>query len=163
MALRVGLSFSSRSSAGSVTFSEQLYLSTDLLRSGVIFVLLQHLEAGIKRREMVRWLNKWTARFFNFNQMVLSRTALHLHIHVNMTSSTHTNTRTQLDLRSILIGTGQLVGNEISQLTVHLPATYHLLLSIQHTMQNGKLPSIYSKRELVNNNIGKLQSFSGLL
>ena len=75
-----------------------------------------------------------------------------------MTSSTHTHTHThmQLDLRCrMIVSTGQLVGNEVSQLFAHLPATHHLLLSIQHTMQTGN--SVYSKRERerVNNNSGE--------
>lgn len=50
-----------------------------------------------------------------------------------------------LDLRcSLVVSTGQLEGNEVSQLCAHLPATHHLLLSKQHTMQSGKLPSASS-------------------
>lgn len=40
-------------------------------------------------------------------------------------------------LRSLGLLTEQLVGNEVSQLPAHLPATQHLRLSIQHTMQTG--------------------------
>ena len=48
-----------------------------------------------------------------------------------------------LDLRCrLLVSTGQLVGDEASQLSAHLPATHHRLLSVQHTMHSGNLPSI---------------------
>lgn len=46
--------------AGSATVSEQLYLSTDLLRSGVTVGFTQHLsnlEAGITRRRGEEWLD----------------------------------------------------------------------------------------------------------
>lgn len=40
----------------------------------------------------------------------------------------------------------QLVGHDLRQLCAHLPATLHLLLSIQHAPQGGRMLPTYSCR-----------------
>lgn len=53
-----------------------------------------------------------------------------------------------LDLRgSLVVLTDHLVGNEVSHGCAHLPATHHLLLPNQQTMQTGILPSTWSWKE----------------
>lgn len=51
--------------------------------------------------------------------------------------------------RSLVLPTGQLVGNEVSQLSAHLPAARHFFLSIQNAMQSRKLAEVYKESMLI--------------
>lgn len=90
-----------------------------------------------------KWMDEWWRCIFNFQPGGVASVTLNLR-------------------RTLIVSTGQLVGNDVSQLSAHFPATCYLLLSVQYTMQSGKLPKVCGPREKkrANNNSCKAPDLS---
>lgn len=90
-----------------------------------------------------KWMDEWWRCIFHFQPGGVASVTLNLRC-------------------TLIVSTGQLVGNDVSQLSAHFPATRYLLLSVQYTMQSGKLPKVCGPREKkrANNNSCKAPDLS---
>lgn len=108
---------------------------------------LQPESRGYKKRKEHDWSDKWMDEWWRYIFL----------FQPGGVASVMLNLR-----RRLIVLTGQLVGNGVSQFSVHFPATRYCFLSIQNAVQSGKLPKVCGPRERkrANNNSCKAPDLS---